>query len=64
LTWSDERRSYHRRAGVGDRASGNRYRVRDNSKVEREVGIEFGDVDQTILDTLDLDRWSYLGGKR
>jgi dihydroflavonol-4-reductase len=37
----------------------------DNSKVKRELGLEFRDVDQTILDTMeDLDRWGYLGKKR
>jgi nucleoside-diphosphate-sugar epimerase len=37
----------------------------DNSKVRRELGLEFRDVDQTILDTMEnLDRWGYLGKKR
>jgi len=37
----------------------------DNSKVKRDLGLVFRDVDQTILDTMeDLDRWGYLGKKR
>ena len=37
----------------------------DNSKAKRELGIEFRDVDQTILDTMDdLERWGHLGKKR
>jgi dihydroflavonol-4-reductase len=37
----------------------------DNSKVRRELGIEFGNVDRTILDTMeDLERWGHLGRKR
>ena len=37
----------------------------DNSKARRQLGIEFGDVDQTILDTMeDLERWGHLGKKR
>jgi dihydroflavonol-4-reductase len=37
----------------------------DNSKVRNELGLEFRDVDQTILDTMeDLDRWGHLGKKR
>ena len=36
----------------------------DNSKVRRELGIEFRDVDQTVLETMDdLDRWGHLGKK-
>ncbi len=34
----------------------------DNSKVRRELGIEFRDPDQTILDTMaDLEKWGHLG---
>lgn len=34
----------------------------DNSKARRELGIDFRDVDQTILDTMDdLERWGHLG---
>ena len=37
----------------------------DNSKARRELEIDFRDVDQTILDTMeDLDRWGHLGKKR
>jgi dihydroflavonol-4-reductase len=37
----------------------------DNSKARRELGIEFGNVDRTILDTMeDLERWGHLGRKR
>lgn len=37
----------------------------DNSKARDQLGIEFRDVDQTILDTMeDLDRWGHLGKKR
>jgi dihydroflavonol-4-reductase len=37
----------------------------DNSKARRELNIDFRDVDQTILDTMeDLDRWGHLGKKR
>jgi hypothetical protein len=37
----------------------------NNSKVRKELGLVFRDVDQTILDTMeDLDRWGYLGRKR
>jgi dihydroflavonol-4-reductase len=36
----------------------------DNSKARRQLGIEFRDVDQTILDTMeDLERWGHLGKK-
>jgi dihydroflavonol-4-reductase len=37
----------------------------DSSKAREQLGIEFRDVDQTILDTMeDLDRWGHLGKKR
>jgi dihydroflavonol-4-reductase len=37
----------------------------DNSKARRELGIEFRDVDQTILVTMDdLERWGHLGKRR
>ena len=37
----------------------------DNSKVRNELGLEFRDVDQTILETMeDLDRWGHLGRNR
>ena len=37
----------------------------DNTKARTELGIEFRDVDQTILDTMDdLERWGHLGKKR
>jgi len=37
----------------------------DNSKARDQLGVEFRDVDQTILDTMeDLDRWGHLGKKR
>ncbi len=37
----------------------------DNSKVRRELGLNFRDVDETILDTMDdLERWGHLGKKR
>jgi dihydroflavonol-4-reductase len=37
----------------------------DNSKVRKELGLEFRDVDQTILETMDdLERWGHLGKKR
>jgi dihydroflavonol-4-reductase len=37
----------------------------DSSKVRNELGLEFRDVDQTILDTMeDLDRWGHLGRKQ
>jgi hypothetical protein len=40
---------------------GKHFRV-DNSKIRRELGIEFMDLDQTIRDTwLDLERWGHLG---
>ena len=40
---------------------GGEFRI-DNSKVRRELGIEFRDPDQTILDTmLDLEKWGHLG---
>jgi dihydroflavonol-4-reductase len=36
----------------------------DNSKSRHELGIEYRDVDQTILDTMDdLERWGHLGKK-
>jgi dihydroflavonol-4-reductase len=37
----------------------------DNAKARRELGLDFRDVDQTILDTMeDLERWGHLGKKR
>jgi dihydroflavonol-4-reductase len=37
----------------------------DNSKVREELGLEFRDVDRTILDAMeDLERWDHLGRKR
>ena len=37
----------------------------DNSKARRELGIEFRDVDQTILETMDdLEKWGHLGKRR
>jgi dihydroflavonol-4-reductase len=37
----------------------------DNSKATTELGVEFRDVDQTILETMDdLERWGHLGKKR
>ena len=40
---------------------GGEFRI-DNSKVRRELGIEFRDPDQTILDTMtDLEKWGHLG---
>jgi hypothetical protein len=37
----------------------------DNSRVRRGLGIEFGNVDRTILDTIeDLEHWGHLGRKR
>ena len=37
----------------------------DNSKVRKELGLDFRDVDETILDTMDdLERWGHLGKKR
>ncbi|MGH8916586.1 MAG: SDR family oxidoreductase [Acidimicrobiia bacterium] len=37
----------------------------DNSKARDELGIEFRDVGQTILETMeDLDRWGHLGKRR
>ena len=36
----------------------------DNSKVKTELGLEFRDIDQTILETMnDLERWGHLGKK-
>ncbi len=36
----------------------------DNSKARTQLGVEFRDVDQTILDTMEnLDRWGHLGKK-
>jgi dihydroflavonol-4-reductase len=36
----------------------------DSSKAERELGISYRDVDQTILDAMDdLERWGHLGKK-
>ena len=36
----------------------------DNSKARRELGVEFRNVDQTILETMDdLERWGHLGKK-
>jgi dihydroflavonol-4-reductase len=40
---------------------GGEFRI-DNAKVRRELGIEFRDIDQTILDTMsDLEKWGHLG---
>ena len=37
----------------------------DNAKSRKELGLDFRDVDQTILDTMeDLERWGHLGKKR
>jgi dihydroflavonol-4-reductase len=37
----------------------------DNSKVRSELGLEFRDIDKTILETMDdLERWGHLGKKR
>jgi dihydroflavonol-4-reductase len=37
----------------------------DNTKARRELGLDFRDVDQTILDTMDdLEHWGHLGKKR
>jgi len=37
----------------------------DNAKARRELGIEFRDVDPTILDTMeDLESRGHLGTKR
>ncbi len=37
----------------------------DNSKARKELGLDFRDVDQTILETMDdLERWGHLGKKR
>ncbi len=37
----------------------------DHSKAMRELGIEFRDVDQTVLDTMeDLERWGHLGRRK
>ena len=37
----------------------------DNSKARRELGIEFRDVDQTVLETMDdLEKWGHLGRRR
>ncbi len=37
----------------------------DNSKVRSELGLEFRDVDRTILEAMDdLERWGHLGKKR
>ncbi|MDP9494039.1 MAG: aldehyde reductase [Actinomycetota bacterium] len=36
----------------------------DNSKVQNELGIQFRDVDQTVLEAMtDLERWGHLGRK-
>ena len=36
----------------------------DNSKIRRDLGIEFRDPDQTVLDAMaDLERWGHLGKK-
>jgi dihydroflavonol-4-reductase len=36
----------------------------DNSKIREELGIEFRDPDQTVLDAMaDLERWGHLGKK-
>lgn len=62
------------RLAVGFQPSGTRDYMRshlggemrfDNSKARRELGIEFRDVDQTILETMDaLERWGHLGRRR
>ena len=62
------------RLAVGFQPSGTREYMRshlggemrfDNSKARRELGIEFRDVDQTILETMDdLERWGHLGKRR
>jgi dihydroflavonol-4-reductase len=37
----------------------------DNTRARTELGLEFRDVDQTILDAMeDLERWGHLGKKR
>lgn len=37
----------------------------DNSKAKQELGIDFRDVDRTILDTMeDLERWGHLGRRK
>jgi dihydroflavonol-4-reductase len=37
----------------------------DNSKVRTELGLEFRDIDHTILETMeDLERWGHLGKRR
>jgi dihydroflavonol-4-reductase len=37
----------------------------DNSKVKRELGLEFRDIDQTLTDTvLDLASWGHIPGAR
>jgi hypothetical protein len=37
----------------------------DNSKAKTGLGLEFRDVDQTVLETMDdLERWGHLGRRR
>jgi dihydroflavonol-4-reductase len=37
----------------------------DNTKVRTDLGLEFRDIDQTILETMeDLERWGHLGRRR
>jgi dihydroflavonol-4-reductase len=37
----------------------------DNSKARAELGLEFREVRQTLLDTMeDLERWGHLGRER
>jgi dihydroflavonol-4-reductase len=37
----------------------------DNSKVRNELGLEFRDIDETILETMeDLEQWGHLGKRR
>jgi dihydroflavonol-4-reductase len=62
------------RFAVGFQAPGTRDYLRnhlggemrfDNTKARKELGLDFRDVDQTILDTMDdLERWGHLGKKR
>lgn len=40
---------------------GGEFRI-DNAKVRNDLGIEFRDPDQTLLDAMvDLERWGHLG---
>ncbi len=37
----------------------------DNSKAKRDLGLQYRDLDRTLLDTMeDLERWGHLGRKR